>query len=137
MAPGERKSEIEALPESPIAFRACSNGEFCPSPETERDRRAEEAWRAIVEEKHKRLGMTRRQFGESACGLAASLLVINQFYGCGSPRASGPDGGAGRQGGSAGTGGSSGGAGTGAAGTGNADAGYDVTADMTEDQAKA
>jgi predicted TIM-barrel fold metal-dependent hydrolase len=111
MARGERKSATESLPESPIAFRACSNGEFCPPPETERDRRAVEAWRAIVEEKHRRVGMTRRQFGESACGVAASLLVLNQLYGCGSSGAK--------------------------PGGGSADAGYDVTPDMTEDHAKA
>jgi predicted TIM-barrel fold metal-dependent hydrolase len=111
MAQGERKSaaDSESQLESPIAFRACSNGEFSPEPETTRDRRAAEAWRAIVEEKHRRLGMTRRQFGESACGLAASLLVLNQVYGCSSSAPGAlPDAG-----------------------------GYDVTPDMTEDEAKA
>lgn len=32
----------------------------------------------MVEEKHKRLGMTRREFVNSSCGMAAALLAINQ-----------------------------------------------------------
>jgi uncharacterized protein len=78
-----RKSEPERAPESPITFRPCSNGEFCPRPETERDRRAEALFQHTVEENHRRAGMTRRQFAESACGSAAALLVMNQVYGCG------------------------------------------------------
>lgn len=38
-------------------------------------------WRA-VEARHRRLGMTRREFAESACGMATALWAINQA-GCG------------------------------------------------------
>lgn len=78
-----KKSQAEAPVESPIPFYPCSNGEYCPRPATARDRKAEEMFHHIVEEKHKRLGMTRRQFAESACGMAAALFVIDKIYGCG------------------------------------------------------
>ncbi len=45
---------------------------------TARARRAEALWRRLVEDKHRRLGLSRRQFVESACGVAAALWAINQ-----------------------------------------------------------
>jgi predicted TIM-barrel fold metal-dependent hydrolase len=77
-----RKSEPERPLASPIAFRPGSNGEFGPLPETSADRRAEAAYRAIVDENSRRLGVSRRDFITSACGTAAALAVINQSYGC-------------------------------------------------------
>lgn len=78
----KRKSQGEAAPQSPITFRPCSNGEFSPIPETARDRRAASEFGRLVEDKHRRLGLSRREFAESACGLAAALLTINAVYGC-------------------------------------------------------
>lgn len=78
-----RKSEPDRPLESPIPFRPGSNGEFVPLPATEADRRAEQAYRALVDENAQRLGVSRRDFVTSACGTAAALLVINQSYGCG------------------------------------------------------
>jgi hypothetical protein len=72
---------------SPIDFHHVSNGEWIPQPPTERQRRAEALWRRIVEEKHRRLGMTRREFAESASGMAAALWVLNQT-GCATPAGS-------------------------------------------------
>ena len=85
------KAKPEPAVASPIAFRACSNGEHAPIPKSARDARAERRFLEIVEEKHKRLGVTRRAFAESACGVAAALLVINEVYGCsdGEPRSGG------------------------------------------------
>lgn len=77
-----KKSETEVEPQSPITFRPCSNGEFCPREETATDRRAAAAFRELVEKQHRRLGLSRRAFAESACGMAAALLVINSVYGC-------------------------------------------------------
>jgi predicted TIM-barrel fold metal-dependent hydrolase len=82
MSSPTKKSEAEAEPQSPITFRPCSNGEFCPREETDKDRRAAAEFRALVEEKHRRLGMSRREFAESACGMAAALLTINSVNGC-------------------------------------------------------
>lgn len=78
----QRKSDSEALPQSPITFRPCSNGEFTPIAESASDRRAAAEFARIVEDKHRRLGLSRREFAESACGFAAALLTINAVYGC-------------------------------------------------------
>jgi hypothetical protein len=77
------KSARERPIESPIAFRPCSNGEFVPRPETERDRRAERRFLEIVDEKARRLGMSRRRFAQGAGGAVAALVVLNEVYGCG------------------------------------------------------
>ncbi len=113
----------------------------------------------MVEEKHRRLGMTRREFVNSSCGMAAALLAINQAAcsssaktsssrganggagsgGCG-PAGCGPGGfggaassgtSSGGSGGGSMTGGS-GGAASGSGGTGGA-GGFMVDAGMTED----
>ena len=68
---------------SPIPFRTCCNGEFEPRAPTARDERAEAEYRRVVDDSARRLGVTRRQFIDSAAGTAAALLVINQVYGCG------------------------------------------------------
>jgi predicted TIM-barrel fold metal-dependent hydrolase len=73
-----RKSEEEPELRSPIPFDPPSNGEFCPRPPGARARLAERLWRRLVEDKHRRLGLTRRQFVESACGMAGALWAINQ-----------------------------------------------------------
>lgn len=73
-----RKSAFEPEVVSPFPFCPPSNGEFCPSPPTPQALRAEALWRRTVEEKHRRLGMTRRQFAESACGMASALWALNQ-----------------------------------------------------------
>jgi hypothetical protein len=78
-----RKSAPEPEPCSPIAFRHGSNGEYAPLPPTARDRAAEAMFREVADARARRLGMTRREFVDSACGTAAALYVINQVYGCG------------------------------------------------------
>lgn len=80
---GAKKSEPESTLRSPITFRPCSNGEYCPPPETEQDRRAEARFREIVDAQSVRRGMSRRELVESAFGTAAALTVLNQVYGCG------------------------------------------------------
>lgn len=82
--PVSRKSDPDAPLELPVSFRRGSNGEFEPPPLRARDLQAEEALRRLVDEKARRLGLTRRQFVESTCGTAAGLYVINQAYGCSS-----------------------------------------------------
>ena len=134
-----RKSDGERPIVPPIDFHPPSNGEFCPTPPTERSRRMHELYNRIVEEKHRRLGMTRRQFAESACGMAAALYVVNV---CGSSEETGQNragpGGSGGSGGSGGTAGRGGSAGSGgavrdASPEASDSASYDVTPDMLED----
>jgi predicted TIM-barrel fold metal-dependent hydrolase len=113
MSSGRKKSERDEEPRSPIAFVPCSNGEFSPRQATARDVRARERFLQIVEDRHRRSGMSRREFAESACGVAAALLVINEVYGCSSDKG-GPSS-------------------PRSAGSSSADAGYDVTHEMTKD----
>ena len=101
--------------ESPVTFAPCSNGEYCPSPPTKQDMQAEQMWKRLVEKQHKRLGISRREFAQSACGSAAALLVINQVYGCGGNANGVRDGG----------------------NVGVDDAGYGVDAGMLDDSARA
>jgi uncharacterized protein len=82
MKKSDPRDPAEELAESPISFHPSSNGEFEPRPATERDRRAAAMYRGIVEEKSRRLGMSRREFTESASGLVAALFVLNKIYGC-------------------------------------------------------
>ena len=77
-----KKSDSEAEPRSPISFHPMSNGEFEPRPVDDRDRLAAKLYRELVDEKAQRLGMTRRQFSESASGMLGALYVMNQAYGC-------------------------------------------------------
>jgi predicted TIM-barrel fold metal-dependent hydrolase len=110
MSSGKSGPEAPILP--PIEFDPPSNGEYCPTGPTALGQRRTELWRALVEDKHRRLGLTRRAFAESACGTAAWLFTINQI-GCA-------------------------GGGTSAdAGLGSDSAGYDVKPDMMEDMAMA
>jgi uncharacterized protein len=117
--PSSKKTDVERSIVPPIDFHPASNGEFSPRRVTERAKRAESLWRQIVDEKHRRLGMTRREFAGSACGLAAALHVVN-LTACGSSAETSA-----RR--------SNGGAGGGP----ENDAGYDVDSGMMEDAGRA
>jgi uncharacterized protein len=78
----ERKADREVPLRSPVDFAPPSNGEFRPRPQTSRARLAERLFFELVEEKHRRVGMTRREFAMSACGFAAALHALN-VVGCG------------------------------------------------------
>jgi predicted TIM-barrel fold metal-dependent hydrolase len=77
-----KKSSPEYPIESPIPFRAGSNGEFEPREPTKRDRVAGELFHRFVGEKAKRIGISRRDFVSSTMGTATALYVINEVYGC-------------------------------------------------------
>ena len=155
-------SEPPILP--PVDFDPPSNGEFCPSPPTVLGQRRYEMWKGIVEEKHRRLGITRRAFAESACGTMAWLFTYSQLPACGGEggaQGAGGSGGAGVGGGAGGSGGarggmsgSSGGGGSGGSGAGGGGgspdagspdqytspedmSGYDVPPESMEDMARA
>jgi len=79
-----KKSSPDESVVSPIAFKPCSNGEFCPTPETPRDVRAHHRFLELVEEHSRRLAVSRRDFARSSCGSIAALMVLNEVYGCSS-----------------------------------------------------
>lgn len=78
-----KKSEREESFEFPISFHPSSNGEFEPPPVTERNRFAAALYGRLVADKATRMGMTRREFAESASGMVAALMVMNQTAACG------------------------------------------------------
>ncbi len=78
-----KKTRPEQPLESPIPFHHGSNGEFAPRAPGERERRSEEIFRSMVDERSNRLGLSRRDFIDSMAGTATALLVIQQLGGCG------------------------------------------------------
>jgi predicted TIM-barrel fold metal-dependent hydrolase len=76
------KTDPEPALESPIPFHCGSNGEYVPREKDARAARAEVMFRELVDDRSRRLGMSRRAFVESAMGTATALFVIQQV-GCG------------------------------------------------------
>jgi uncharacterized protein len=125
-----KKSAPEPEPRSPIHLGPMSNGEVPPEPRTREHDLAEQMYRQVVDEKSRRLGITRRKFVESASGMLAAFWVVDQVAGCNG------GGGMGNVAGAGGAGG--GGAGGGAGGANpNTDGGYVVPRDALEDGAQA
>lgn len=77
-----RKSEKEEEPQSPVEFHPRSNGEFEPWDPTPREIQSDRLFHRLAAEKAGRLGISRRKFIESACGMATALTVLNQAMGC-------------------------------------------------------
>src|SRR5262249_18724417 len=55
---------------SPVPTRIVSNGEFNPLPETRRQRQFEERLKDLAEAHARKLGMDRRHFLRTSCGMA-------------------------------------------------------------------
>lgn len=65
----------------PVPTRVLSNGEFDPGPQSRGQRRVEKATAALADRIGKKLGLERREFLKSLCGMAAAFLAMNQVYG--------------------------------------------------------
>src|SRR2546426_2210885 len=78
-----RQCELDAWNEerSPIPTRIASNEEFIPPPQSAEQREVELCLWAIAERTAARLGVSRRDFLRSSCGMAAALLAMNQVFG--------------------------------------------------------
>jgi hypothetical protein len=66
---------------SPIPTEICSNEEFIPPPKSRKQREFEARLIEMADRNAKRLGMTRRQFLQSSCGMAAAMLCFNEVFG--------------------------------------------------------
>src|SRR6516162_5119093 len=66
---------------SPVPTQIVSNGEFNPLPQTEQQRRVEERIKEIADLIAPRLGLDRRQFLRTGCGMAAAFLAMNDVFG--------------------------------------------------------
>ena len=66
---------------TPIPTQIVSNGEYLPPPQSETQKRVERRIFELADENSKRLGLNRRQFLQTGCGMAAAFLAMNEVYG--------------------------------------------------------
>lgn len=66
---------------SPIPTRIVSNGEFNPLPQTDKQKRVEARIEALSDVQAKKMGLGRREFLQSASGMAAAFLAMNEVFG--------------------------------------------------------
>ena len=74
-------SSAESLFPSPIPVQSVSSDEFMPGPQTRKQREFEARVKEVGTQMAKRLGMSRRRFFQSAAGMAAAFLALNDTYG--------------------------------------------------------
>jgi hypothetical protein len=58
-----------------------SNGEFNPLPQSARQRQFEERLKELADGTAKKLGMSRRHFLQTSCGMAAAFMALNDVFG--------------------------------------------------------
>src|SRR5215471_14722962 len=66
---------------TPIPTQIVSNGEYLPPPQSETQKRVERRIFELADDNSKRLGLHRRQFMQTGCGMAAAFLAMNEVYG--------------------------------------------------------
>jgi predicted TIM-barrel fold metal-dependent hydrolase len=66
---------------TPIPTQIVSNGEYLPPPQTETQRRVQQRMFELADVHGKRLGLSRRQFMRTSCGMAAAFLAMNDIFG--------------------------------------------------------
>ena len=74
-------SPAEKTTASPIPTRVVSNGEFNPIPQTDQQKQVEARIAELGEAQAKKAGVSRRQFLQSAAGMAAAFVAMNEVYG--------------------------------------------------------
>ena len=77
----ETEPAEQAAFRSPVPTQIVSNGEFNPLPQTEKQREVEARLKALARENASRLGLSRRAFLRTGCGMAAAFLAMNKVYG--------------------------------------------------------
>jgi hypothetical protein len=65
----------------PVPTQVVSNEEYFPLPQTRQQQAVEHHALALADRNSKRLGMTRRQFLRSSCGMAVSFAAMNAVFG--------------------------------------------------------
>src|ERR1044071_6116756 len=73
--------DAESDIQSPIPNRIVSNEEFIPPEQTAREREVENRLRVMADRNAKRLGLSRRQFLQTSCGMAAAMICFNEVFG--------------------------------------------------------
>jgi predicted TIM-barrel fold metal-dependent hydrolase len=77
----ERLSSAESLFPSPIPVQSVSSDEFMPGPQTPKQREFEARVKTMGAHLAGRLGTSRRRFFQTAAGMAAAFLAMNDTYG--------------------------------------------------------
>ncbi len=67
--------------ETPIPTQIVSSDEFYPDPQNERQREVENRLLAMADDLGGKQGLSRRKFFQSAAGMAASFVAMNEVYG--------------------------------------------------------
>src|SRR3981189_1212952 len=67
--------------QTPIPTQIVSSDEFYPDPQNERQREVEARLLAMADEFGGKQGLSRRRFFQSAAGMAASFVAMNDVYG--------------------------------------------------------
>ncbi|WP_407178901.1 hypothetical protein [Bradyrhizobium sp. STM 3562] len=66
---------------TPIPTQIVSSDEFYPDPQNERQREVEARLLAMADELGGKQGLSRRRFFQTAAGMAASFVAMNEVYG--------------------------------------------------------
>jgi len=66
---------------TPIPTQIVSNGEYLPPRQSETQKRVERRMLELADENGKKLGLSRRQFMATGCGMAAAFLALKEIYG--------------------------------------------------------
>src|SRR5204863_9548343 len=73
-------AETSSFP-SPVPTQIVSSDEYLPVPRTERQREVEARLKEMSGRLAKRQGLSRRRFFQTASGMAASFVAMNQVFG--------------------------------------------------------
>src|SRR6201998_3549093 len=66
---------------TPIPTQIVSNGEYLPPPQSATQKKVEARINELADANGKHLGLSRRQFLHTSCGMAAAFLAMNDIYG--------------------------------------------------------
>ncbi len=77
----ERLAPAETAAESPVPTQIVSNGEFNPLPQTDQQKRVAARITELADVHAKQRGLSRREFLQSAAGMAAAFAAMNEVYG--------------------------------------------------------
>jgi predicted TIM-barrel fold metal-dependent hydrolase len=67
--------------QSPIPNCISSNEEFYPPPQSAKEREVEDRLREMADKNAKKLGVSRRRFLQTSCGMAAAMMCFNEVFG--------------------------------------------------------
>ncbi len=78
-----RKCYLDAASDiqSPIPNRISSNEEFIPPSQSAKELEVENRLREMADRNARRLGVSRRRFLQSSCGMAAAMICFNEVFG--------------------------------------------------------